>query len=215
MKISRERVGEELDKMMGGMLTSMHRFKKRPLNAYFSGRNPLLAIDLINVLSLYSSVFSVPENTGIQLSEPPSSLQNALKAAVILHALSNPESSSTTLSGLFVPPLPAAHPLLLSELTTQNSPSRRLYLAAALTPYRNLIYTQKNKMHPATEAVLRDGLKLGVQYNYSNGIPALFAAADVLQKGVADFEAGNMDKPERVWIGAWYRYHLLWNPLTC
>ncbi|OJT13222.1 CCA tRNA nucleotidyltransferase, mitochondrial [Trametes pubescens] len=195
MKISRERVGEELDKMMGG-------------------RNPLLAIDLINVLSLYSSVFSVPENTGILLSEPPSSLQNALKAAVILHALSNPESSSTTLSGLSVPPLPAAHPLLLSELTTQNSPSRRLYLAAALTPYRNLIYTQKNKMHPATEAVLRDGLKLGVQYNYSNGIPALFAAADVLQKGVADFEAGNMDKPERVWIGLLLRERNVHNPIS-
>lgn len=32
MKISRERVGEELDKMMGGMLTSRHSFEKRPLN---------------------------------------------------------------------------------------------------------------------------------------------------------------------------------------
>lgn len=159
-------------------------------------------------------MFSVPENSGIKLSEPLSSQQNALKAAVLLHALSNPGSSSITLSGLPVPSLPAVHPLLLSELSTQNNPSRRLYLGSALTPYRNLTYTQKNKTHPATEAVLREGLKLGVQYNYSNGIPALFAAADVLQKSVAEFEAGNMDKPERVWIGMWYRYHLLQNALT-
>lgn len=151
---------------------------------------------------------------GIPLSGAPSSSQNALKAAVLLHALSDPSSDSTTLSGLPVPSLPAVHPLLLSELSAPTSPSRRLYLAAALTPYRDLTYTVKGKARPATEAVIREGLKLGAQYHYLDGIPALFSASEILQKGVADFEAGNMDKPERVWIGVLLREKNVHNPIS-
>ncbi|KAI0666245.1 hypothetical protein C8Q78DRAFT_1109269 [Trametes maxima] len=186
-KISRERVGEELDKMMGG-------------------RNPLLSIDMINHLSLYDAVFSIPDAAGIKLSGTPSSSQFALKAAMILHVLASPFSSATTLSGLQFPSLPAIHPLLLSEFATLADPSRRLYLASALTPYRDLTYTQsKGRVRPAAEAVIREGLKLGTQYHYLDGIPALFSAASLLQKGVADFETGDVDRPERVWIGSLLR----------
>ncbi|KAH9891118.1 hypothetical protein C8Q73DRAFT_651598 [Cubamyces lactineus] len=195
VKISRERVGEELDKMMGG-------------------RNPLLAIDLINKLSLYTSVFSVPEGLGIKLSGSPSSPQYALKAALLLHAVANPARSVTTLSGLPLPSLPAVHPLLLSEFSTQNNPSRRLYLAAALTPYRDLTYLQKGKERPAVEVVIREGLKLGAQYHYLDGIPALFAASQLLRKGVADYQDGKLDKPERAWIGTLLREKNVHNPVT-
>ena len=107
----------------------------------------------------------------------------------------------TTLSGLPLPSLPAIHPLLLSEFSTPNNPSRRLFLAAALTPYRDLTYLQKGKERPAVEAVIREGLKLGAQYHYLDGIPALFSAAQLLRNGVADYQNGKLDKPERVWIG--------------
>ncbi|KAI0638969.1 hypothetical protein C8Q77DRAFT_1078625 [Trametes polyzona] len=196
VKISRERVGEELDKMMGG-------------------RNPLLSIDLINSLSLYSSVFSIPDSSAIKLSGTPAPSQNALKAAIILYTLAHRGSSTpATLSGLPFPSLPAVHPLLLSELTASTNPARRLYLAAALTPYRDLTYTQKGKIRPATEAVIREGLKLGAQYHYLDGIPALFSAAELLRKGVAEYEAGNVDKPERAWIGLLLREKTVHNPAT-
>lgn len=173
-----------------------------------------MSIDLIYGLSLYSSVFHIPENVGIKLSEAPSSPHAALYAAVVLHALSDPAASTkTSLSGLHIPSLPALHPLLLSD--TSSSTSRRLYLAAALTPYRGLTYTQsKGKVRPAVEAVIREGLKLGVQHHYFDGIPALFSAAEILQKGVADWEAGKMDKPERVWIGVLLREKIVHNPVS-
>ncbi|KAI0358943.1 poly A polymerase C-terminal region-like protein [Trametes cingulata] len=196
VKISRERVGEELDKMMGG-------------------RNPLLAIDLINKLSLYRAVFSIPEGAGVKLSGSPSSSQDALKAGVILHALSNQASSSTTtLSSLPVPSLPPVHALLLSELSMPTNASRRLYLASALAPYRHITYTTKAKVRPAAEAVIRDGLKLGAQYHYLDGVPTLYLATELLQRGIAEYEAGKMDKPERAWIGVLLRDKLVHNPAT-
>ncbi|CDO70920.1 hypothetical protein BN946_scf184829.g28 [Trametes cinnabarina] len=196
IKISRERVGEELDKMMGG-------------------RNPLLAMDLINNLELYRSVFFIPEGLGIKLSDEPSASLSALKAAMILHVLTNSTSTPSTLSRVPFPSLPPVHPLLLSEFLTQNNPSRRLYLATALTPYDGLTYQQaKGKVRPAVEAVIREGLKLGAQYHYLDGIPSLFSAAELLQKGVAAYEAGDMDKPERAWIGVLLREKTVHNPVT-
>ncbi|KAI8983356.1 hypothetical protein BD414DRAFT_515839 [Trametes punicea] len=196
VKISRERVGEEVDKMMGG-------------------RNPLLAIDLMNRLSLYLSVFYIPEGLGIKLSGSPATPLQGLKAAILLHALSDPTSSATTLSGLPLPSLPAVHPLLLSEFSTPNNPSRRLYLAAALTPYGDLTYTQtKGKVRPAVEAVIRECLKLGAQHHYLDGIPALFSAAETVRRGLADYEAGNVDKPERAWIGVLLREKNVHNSVT-
>jgi hypothetical protein len=37
---------------------------------------------------------------------------------------------------------------------------RQLYLATNLIPYRGITYTQKGKVQPAVEAVLRDSLKV-------------------------------------------------------
>jgi len=45
-----------------------------------------------------------------------------------------------------------------------------------------LVYTDvKGRQQPVSEIVLRDGLKLGTQNHYLDGIPALFAAADTLK----------------------------------
>lgn len=40
---------------------------------------------------------------------------------------------------------------------------------------------RKDKWHPAVEAALRDGVKLGMQNHYLDGIPALFEAAEILK----------------------------------
>ena len=84
-----------------------------------------------------------------------------------------------------------------------------------ITPYHGLTYTQaKGKVRPASEAVLRDGLKLGAQHHYLDGIPALFTAADLLRKGVEDWVNGQMDKPERAWIGVLLRERNVHNPVS-
>jgi tRNA nucleotidyltransferase (CCA-adding enzyme) len=54
-------------------------------------------------------------------------------------------------------------------------------MGAALTPFRGITYTDsKKKSHPAAEAVIREGLKLGTQNHYLDGVPLLFASAEML-----------------------------------
>jgi tRNA nucleotidyltransferase (CCA-adding enzyme) len=90
---------------------------------------------------------------------------------------------------------------LLSSLSAIPSCIPRLFLAAALTLYRGVTYVDaKDKTHPAAEAAIREGLKLGTQNHYLDGIPLLFAAADLLKNPRLDGNrfAGNS---ERVAIG--------------
>ncbi|KAI0700413.1 hypothetical protein BC835DRAFT_1404849 [Cytidiella melzeri] len=151
-KISRERVGEELDKMM-------------------KSKNRLLSIQIINDLSLSSSIFDIPSSSSVTLSAPFGPFSQGLAAASILHMLTQPGTS-----------LPPLHSTLAASFDRDSSTPPRLYLACALTPYRNVTYEDvKGKVRPAAEAVLRDGMKLGVQNHYSDGIPALFSSAGLLQ----------------------------------
>ncbi len=121
---------------------------------------------------------------------------------MILHVLTNTTAVDTVLSGFAFPSLLPLHPLLLSEVSTSANSLRRLYLACVLTPYRRVTYLQKGRDRPAVEAVIREGLKLGAQYHYLDGISSLFTASEAIQKGVEDWENGNLDRPERAWIGA-------------
>ncbi|KAI9509847.1 hypothetical protein F5148DRAFT_1282502 [Russula earlei] len=116
-KITRERVGEEVDKMMGG-------------------RNPLLSLRLLDDLSLFPLVFHIPQAIESTLSSQPSSPSLALAAVSILRTFRRPDSS------LFRhPPI---HPLILSGLTSSTSVVPRLYMACALTPYRGITSGTKN-----------------------------------------------------------------------
>ena len=170
-KISRDRVGEEVDKMM-------------------KGREPLHAIQLIHELRLYSSIFWTPSMVLKHFSSPPADPLQALVAATILHGLTTTPS-----------PLSTIHPLLAQHFLLHPSTRPRLFLASALTPFRNITYRDaKDKIHPAVEAVLRDGCKLGSQNNYLDGIPALFSAADLLMNPTLEGERFN-HRPERVAIG--------------
>ncbi|KAH9947968.1 hypothetical protein B0H21DRAFT_821480 [Amylocystis lapponica] len=184
-KISKERVGEEIDKMM-------------------KGRDPLRAVQLINSLSLFSSIFSIPQSIQSKMSAPPEPPYTSLAAASILSAFLQHPSAPSWLS------LPPVHPLLLSE--TPALPIARLFLACALTPYRNLTYVDpKGKPHPVVEAALRDGLKLGTQNHYLDGIPALFAAAAMLHDAVPHSPAPDA-QPDRVTLGLLLRARTVHNP---
>jgi tRNA nucleotidyltransferase (CCA-adding enzyme) len=66
--------------------------------------------------------------------------------------------------------------------TADRSCKARLFLAAALTPYRGITCLDaKKKERSAVDAVIRDGLKLGTQNHYLDGIPPLFTASELLK----------------------------------
>jgi hypothetical protein len=99
--------------------------------------------------------------------------------------------------------LPSVHKTLLSSIISPGVKSR-LFLAAALTPYHGITYTDsKKKSHPAVEAALREGLKLGTQNHYLDGIPALFVAADLLKNPTLGNRKLTLPS-ERVAIGGWF-----------
>lgn len=182
-KISRDRVGEEVDKMM-------------------KGRDPLHAVQLIHELGLYFSIFWTPQTLLENFSSSPTDSVQGLIATTILHNL----TTSTS-------PLPPIHPLLAQHFTLHPSTRPRLFLASALTPFKGITYRDaKDKIHPAVEAVLRDGCKLGSQNNYLGGIPTLFSAAELLKCSTLEGERLNR-RPERVITGGlilqYYALHRL------
>ena len=138
------------------------------------GRDPLGALYLIHNLSLYDAIFSVvPPEHSKTFSASSGSRQTALTAAYILHRILHPSPSF---------PIPSLHPTLLSVAGTDPSCKARLYLAAALTPYKGIVYhDRKKKPQSATDLVIRESLKLGTQHHYLDGIPPLFAAAQLLR----------------------------------
>ena len=154
------------------------------------GRDPLYATQLIHELRLYSSIFWTSSTVLESFSSPPADPERGLMAATILHSLTTSPS-----------PLTAIHPLLTQHFTLHPSTRPRLFLASALTPFKGITYRDtKDKMHPAVEAVLRDGCKLGSQNKYLSGIPALFSAAELLKD--PNLKGGRFNhRPERVAIG--------------
>jgi tRNA nucleotidyltransferase (CCA-adding enzyme) len=76
-----------------------------------------------------------------------------------------------------------------------------LFLAAALTPFKGIKYLDsKKKERLAVELVIREGLKLGTQNHYLDGIPKLFAASQLL-KGQSPESGMFREASRRVDIG--------------
>ena len=154
------------------------------------GRDPLHAIQLIHELGLYSSIFWTPVTVLESFSSPPKDPLQGLVAATTLHSLTTAPS-----------PLPPIHPLLAQHFTLHPSTKPRLFLASVLTPFKDITYPDaKGKTHPAVEAVLRDGCKLGNQSSYLSGIPTLFTAANLLKNPTLEVERFK-HRPERVVTG--------------
>ena len=153
-----------------------------------------MSLRLLDDLSLYPLVFHIPPAIASALSSQPSSPSLALAAAYILQTFLRPDDTA-----LFRhPPI---HPLILSGLSSSTAVVPRLYMACALTPYRGITYVdEKGKLHPAVEAVIREGLKVGTKNHYLDGIPALFSASALFKS--PDIENEKFKSPtERVAIG--------------
>ncbi|KAH7929375.1 hypothetical protein BV22DRAFT_1002853 [Leucogyrophana mollusca] len=182
LKISRERVGEELDKMM-------------------KGPDPLRSIQLISDLSLYQSIYYIPPEIAAIRSAPPQPFYLSVTAAHILHDLLSPSP----------PDLPPLHPTLLSHALAEPGIKARLFFAASVYPFTGTTYLKKKRNTSMVEAAICEGLKLGSKNHYSDGIPALFAAAELLQN--LDLKSSNFKSPsERVAIGLLLREKVVHNP---
>ncbi|GAW08335.1 trna nucleotidyltransferase [Lentinula edodes] len=155
------------------------------LTKMMKGRDPVHAISLIQDLSLFDPIFSViPTDVVSTFSHPRSANIDSLKATSILR-------------------------LLLSDTYTD-----RLYLAATLTPYLGVTYKdKKHREFPAITYVIRESLKLGTQNHYLDGIPALFAASEILKNPDLNQEKFRQSS-ERVIIGLMLREKAVHNANT-
>lgn len=148
-RISRERVGIELEKML-------------------KGPDPYRSITLINSLDLYPHIFSVGPNTVLApSSEPP---VDDMPAPPAYCPAPHPTSESQFAADILQALLPSAelaahlHPTFHSQLATSEvagkSKPRHLWLACALVPCRGGIVKDRKKEIPLTEAVIREGIKV-------------------------------------------------------
>ncbi|KAH7914461.1 hypothetical protein BJ138DRAFT_1170563 [Hygrophoropsis aurantiaca] len=184
LKISRERVGEEMDKMM-------------------KGPDPLRAISLIDELSLYPSIFYIPPQIMDIRSTSPQPFQHSVIAARILHSLLSGNATH----------IPLVHPTILSQARNDPGLRARLFFATGVYPYTGITYTTKKRKISLVEAAICEGLKLGSKNHYSDGIPALFAAAERLKN--LDLSDDKLKVPsERVAIGLLLRDKSVHYPIT-
>ncbi|KAJ3575901.1 hypothetical protein NP233_g783 [Leucocoprinus birnbaumii] len=190
-KVARERVGDELSKMI-------------------KGREPLRSIELIHNLSLYNSIyFVIPDNFLSTLSgNPAASSQGFAAASILHHLLENRKQESRNID------LPALHPLYYQALDTDPTCSSRLYLAASVTPFKGLTYLDKKKKEqPVIELVLGESLKLGRQSHFLDGIPLLFTAAESISRSIIETDKLHPTS-ERVGIGLLLREKSVHNSVT-
>ncbi|KAJ2219734.1 CCA tRNA nucleotidyltransferase, mitochondrial [Coemansia sp. RSA 1722] len=133
-KISRERVGVELEKMA-------------------AGPHPLLSIQMILRFGLYENIFLTPPKEqwlGDQLSAG-----HALAESLTESVLRMLESSERDAVRPIIATMPAS--LFAAEDTQLR---RSLILASYLYPYYGLEIKEKKKTVPVSHVVVRDGLKL-------------------------------------------------------
>ncbi|KIJ21452.1 hypothetical protein PAXINDRAFT_159537 [Paxillus involutus ATCC 200175] len=188
-KISRERIGEELDKMMKGV-------------------EPLRAVQIIHDLSLYHCIFHVPAEITAIASASVAASELSLTACTILHNLLSPSSLDTH------QPTIRPHPTLLSQASNDKATKARLFLAASIFPFAGITYKDhKQKIHPLVEAVIREGLKLGNKNYYLDGIQALYDAAAIM-KGLSLDEDRFRTPSERVAIGLLLRHTKVHKPMS-
>ncbi|KAJ7785788.1 hypothetical protein B0H16DRAFT_1295113 [Mycena metata] len=186
-KIKRERVGEEISKIM-------------------KGPDPTRGIQLLHDLSLYDSVFNVlPAEVETSLSASLAPRTLSVKAERILKSILSPPDS-------VLANITPVHPALVSAVKEDTTAPARLHLAAALTPYFGITYKDKKKKDlSAVECAIRESLKLGAQNHYVDGIPLLFEAAQLLRN--PDLNQEKFKTPsERVAIGLLLRQKALHHP---
>ncbi|KAG8821361.1 CCA tRNA nucleotidyltransferase, mitochondrial [Serendipita sp. 399] len=155
-KISRERIGEEMDKMI-------------------QGPDPVYAITLLHSFDLLPSILTALPQALESASSPIGPVQQAVDGIATVETLLSSDDR-----------LLALDPILTKAVLSEKSTRARFRLAGLLTPFRGIKYMVKSKTIPLVDSAIRDGLKLGSQNFYLNGIPSLFSAAELIRSGFPD-----------------------------
>ncbi|KAI8322209.1 poly A polymerase C-terminal region-like protein [Martensiomyces pterosporus] len=164
-KISRERVGVELDKMAGGP-------------------NPLLSIQLILEFDLYANVFRAPPKES--WSGGGELLGQLVAESMTRHVLNLLDSHNMQGSGLIVSGVPE------SFFVATPESRRSLVLASYLYPYHQLWAQDRKKVLPVPHLVIRDGIKLS---NHDvDATLALHSFAPRISEAAAQCLAGTLDR---------------------
>lgn len=116
-----------------------------------------MPLQLIDDLALHDAIFWFPDPMMDVLSHPPGPRSLGLVASSILHDLLSQfdEEEATVASHL-----PSFHPSLFQHAGPDKDVRRRLYLAAAMTPFKGITYLDKKKTVSAMEGLIRVGLKV-------------------------------------------------------
>ncbi|ORZ13052.1 hypothetical protein BCR42DRAFT_461689 [Absidia repens] len=128
-KISRERIGTEIDKML-------------------TGPSPLRSLQLIHQNGLYHTIFTPPSN----LQQSPQDAWQAVCAAGTMDWLLRDEAHNTTTMDV------NKSSSSLRKAVNKDE-RRILYLGAFLFPYLNLVSESKKRPVPTVQLVLRDSIK--------------------------------------------------------
>ncbi|KAJ1666449.1 CCA tRNA nucleotidyltransferase, mitochondrial [Coemansia sp. RSA 1813] len=143
-KISRERVGVELDKMA-------------------AGPHPLLAIQMVLGYGLYSTVFRAPPVTQ-WISHLDAMESEALAVELTRNVLEllDSEADAGHDHGVVKPIVSLLLPSALGAAATDQQARRALVLAACLFPYHAVSVRDKKRTVPAALVVVRDSIKLSM-----------------------------------------------------
>lgn len=104
----------------------------------------------MDTYGLYSTVFGIPPALSGKTTGTPRPESSAIHAAIILCGL----LSSVT-------GIPAPHEELVKQAREDHNLRQRLIFGAALTPWKNMTYTEKKRSPPLVEGIIREGLKAG------------------------------------------------------
>ena len=168
-KISRERVGMELDKMLLGARDFWHctTIRSRDLT---TGRDPLYAMELIDRLQLHSLIFLYDPQGVTSISHPgsppasPDPSSSLLAAQVVSDLLHESQPHLHPLLQFSVVPPPTDPSVSLYPSSTDLNKVypvtiKRFYLASGLLPLRDLELVEKKKTFWIGEKVVKEGIK--------------------------------------------------------
>ncbi len=114
-----------------------------------------MPLQMIDSLGLHEPIFWLPPDIASSLSAIPRSRSLGLASATILHAVfgqfDDPNISS---------PLPSIRKDIIEFSANDKDRRRRLYMAAAFTPFREITFLEKRRNVSAMEGIARHGLKV-------------------------------------------------------
>ncbi|CAH7689658.1 tRNA nucleotidyltransferase [Phakopsora pachyrhizi] len=185
-KISRERIGTELEKML-------------------KGPDPYSSVKMIIDLGLYPLIFCKPDQT--TTDQESGDLSLVIRSSKLLKYLAGPKKETVQKSSGYSEGIESkdkktqiVDPLLLRNFNDSDVIKKRLYLGCCLIPFKSIFCKARKKSVWAGELVISESLKFG---NHDKiFIANLFRSIDLIEESSQIFDQGflNQDENDKVSI---------------